>query len=283
MAVDGDTAVIIARAILNGVSYPPAGVADNPENKAFWQETAKSVDAMPGGVLADLPVDWSAAETGENGTAAKFNPDQPRDKDGKWGEGGTVRTAEEAASALDSKLDYKALAGHQREWSEREDPNMKAIWAAAGEKPGQLASKSEMDDLVAGGYTELWRGLNGGADSSVYAEQYKTGKVAYAGEGIYGSGTYTTTGKDYVTRNYGSPGNAILRIALRPDAKVITAKKVEEQFEEDSAGWDTDKVTVLDDPGRYAAYLGYDAVQVPRSDGSSFYVIVNRGATVTEK
>jgi len=55
----GGTAVVMLRALLAGVPYPPAGVPDTPDNKTLWAGIAADIDAMPGGVLPDIPADWT--------------------------------------------------------------------------------------------------------------------------------------------------------------------------------------------------------------------------------
>jgi hypothetical protein len=67
-APDGDTAVLLLNAVLNGQDYPPDGVPDTPANKALYAQIAADVDAMPGGVLPDVPSDWSQMpDTGGDG------------------------------------------------------------------------------------------------------------------------------------------------------------------------------------------------------------------------
>ena len=47
------------RAILAGEDYPPAGVADTPENRATWDRIVAELEAMPAGVIPQVPWDWS--------------------------------------------------------------------------------------------------------------------------------------------------------------------------------------------------------------------------------
>jgi len=51
--------VAMLRALLAGVPYPPPGIPDTPANKAIWDGIAADIDAMPGGVLPDIPADWT--------------------------------------------------------------------------------------------------------------------------------------------------------------------------------------------------------------------------------
>lgn len=55
----GGDAVMMERAILAGQPYPPPGVPDTPANRETWARIAADIDALPGGVLPDLPADWA--------------------------------------------------------------------------------------------------------------------------------------------------------------------------------------------------------------------------------
>jgi hypothetical protein len=61
---DGAPSVVMLRALLAGVPYPPPGVADTAENKTLWAGIAADIDAMPGGVLPDVPNDWTETPGG---------------------------------------------------------------------------------------------------------------------------------------------------------------------------------------------------------------------------
>jgi hypothetical protein len=47
------------RAIMAGEPYPPPGVTDTPENRALWASIAADIENLPGGVLPDIPADWT--------------------------------------------------------------------------------------------------------------------------------------------------------------------------------------------------------------------------------
>jgi hypothetical protein len=63
----GDVAVQLLRAQLDGQDYPPPGVEDTPANHELWDEIAASIDALPPGVLPDVPLDYTH-EPGNLGT-----------------------------------------------------------------------------------------------------------------------------------------------------------------------------------------------------------------------
>jgi hypothetical protein len=55
----GGDAIGMLRAILAGQPYPPEGVADTPANKDLWAAICADIENMPGGVLPDIPADWT--------------------------------------------------------------------------------------------------------------------------------------------------------------------------------------------------------------------------------
>lgn len=160
----------------------------------------------------------------------------------------------------------------------------------------QVASGEEVDAAVAAGATEVFRGLQ----SADFAEQFRSGSLYPGDPGLFGSGTYASPNRD-VALGFASGDNAaVLRIALRRDAKVISYADLlklrakhggtrasqalsERQAAElaqvdpgDSASvaailarYDELRVRqssrsrVNADEGRIAALLGYDAISVP--------------------
>lgn len=42
-----------------GDGYPPAVVADTPENRLVWDETAREIANLRPGVVVDIPGDWA--------------------------------------------------------------------------------------------------------------------------------------------------------------------------------------------------------------------------------
>jgi hypothetical protein len=55
----GGDAVAMEVAILNGGQFADAGVADTPANRALWTEIKDAIAALPAGVTADVPADWT--------------------------------------------------------------------------------------------------------------------------------------------------------------------------------------------------------------------------------
>src|SRR5690606_15473983 len=77
--------------------------------------------------------------------------------------------------------------------------------------PPKLASRSEIDELIANGHTELYRGING----KQYVREFKEGEY-FGGRGIYGSGIYTAVGESgfEVAKEYTWLDAAVVRMAL---------------------------------------------------------------------
>jgi hypothetical protein len=179
--------------------------------------------------------------------------------------------------------------------------------------PPRVVSEAEMDELVeTGEVIEVWRGIERHqdrvtgewTDARTLAEQYRTGPY-FAGQGIRGNGTYTTTDRHRAEVGYSEPGG-LLRIGLAADARIVTYREFtdlvadytdpSERFKrhwlygsqsdemlqratrEEIVGW------VLHDEGRLAAAMGIDAIKVDRgAGGGHYFVILNRTATVVQE
>lgn len=172
----------------------------------------------------------------------------------------------------------------------------------------EVVDRAEMDRRVAAGWPEMWRGVSeytvresdnaGSRTRTVSAaenvEQFRSGDY-YPGVGIFGSGTYASvdpqTALGYVSGSLGddyanTPG--IARIALRPDARVVDFDELLAQHPDLEAPRRPQDRAVLQDLGRLAAALGYDAISVrPRNkaygDRTMYYVILNRTAVAVQE
>jgi len=130
-------------------------------------------------------------------------------------------------------------AARQNEWGEtdygdqsNQDPKLAKAWELQGfdGKPETL-SPAEFDALPSG-YERLYRGLHG-AQAEQWAEEFRSGP-AFAGLGVYGNGTYTTTNRESAEEYAnleGVAGGAMLEMALRPEARVIDIDKVWDEWE----------------------------------------------------
>ena len=191
----------------------------------------------------------------------------------------------------------------------------------------EVVSRAEMDQIVQQpGYIELFRGVKGEskyegdlsamqdrfATMRQQTEQFRRGEIHHPGWGARGNGTYTTDnereGRGYTASDpsylIGGPDDdrpnryhaldpirwpGFLRMALRPDARVITSKELDRIITQhlDDEGYAPDPAVdprgaILTDEGRLAAALGYDAIHVERS-AIQHYVILNRTAVVVEE
>jgi len=174
---------------------------------------------------------------------------------------------------------------------------------AIGKRQGFDAkpTKGSVDDTIKNGGVEIHRGLipheRSGKSSADLENEFVNGQYA-PGKGNYGNGYYFSTSPG-IAKMYskapvastgynakGVSGGRVVRAALKPDAKVAHYEDIQKMKKEwykkhrDKIHWDThstnyivpkDKIspTVMDavnDPGHFAAAMGYDAIRVPLKD-----------------
>lgn len=193
-----------------------------------------------------------------------FELDNAR-KDSAWGTFGD--------GALDT------IVGEQRGWATR----------------GRVVSPAEMDDLIARGWTETWRGIDVSTGSEITSEMIaqltQTGPWRM-GRGIYGNGVYVsarrTTGEGYRGRHpahpsadtwgpaprhewlgewitpYGGVGT-LMRQALDPAARFADYHELEIEHREwlaQQRGYADEWRYTMADISRYAAMRGYDGIHI---------------------
>ena len=157
--------------------------------------------------------------------------------------------------------------------------------------PLRIATKADGDELVAQGWTKVYRGVRREAK----AERYVSGEM-FHGTGISGNGTYTTT-KSTTAVQYAArleDEGYVIEMFLSPNTKVIrsdelqaltnrVADRLQEALPNPSDFYAM--MEIINDPGRMAAMLGYDAIEVvmPSAAKASyegqFYVVLNRTKT----
>jgi hypothetical protein len=222
-----------------------------------------------------------------------FNPNEARDPDGKWTTGGGglgkalgYHPAGKTSVGDWSPADIAEVMSHPTDTGfGRSDDRLLAMWRKQGftGKP-TVVPKAEFDALPAD-HVKVFRGLHGTVDGNdvtsarTYAEQFRSGKEPFPGLGIHGNGTYTTDkesrAQDYAATDVkGNPG-AMLRMALRPNARVAEMRDIEHQL--DNLPPDVTEV-IADDPGKLATLLGYDAIK--RRDT---VIILNRSAVIVQE
>ena len=187
-----------------------------------------------------------------------------------------------------------------------------------------VVEQGEFDRMAqTGEIVPLYRGLIdqasdlGGAPAAELAERFRTGDQHYAGQGVFGNGTYATPQHHTAQYSYTSPhlGGSVLRMALRPGARVVDFDDLKRQYKQDSAQGYYDRLSdqfldgeltreqvtalkqeyertrsvqwddLIRDMGRYAAIKGYDAIGAYYDNLSKEYreiVILNRGAVIVD-
>jgi hypothetical protein len=142
----------------------------------------------------------------------------------------------------------------------------------------EVVDQARFDQLEGEGWTVTYRGFKDNDQAMVdrYARDWAEGDL-FPGLGGDGNGTYTSPSRDYVDGHInGWAGQRVVPVAIRPEAKVVAHRDLDRQMD---AEWDSLPPT-LQDPGRYAAWKGFDVIHKTRPSGD-FYVILNRTATAT--
>jgi hypothetical protein len=146
--------------------------------------------------------------------------------------------------------------------------------------PVRLVTEEELDRAIAEGNRELYRGFV----KQEHAEQFLNGAY-FAGVGTYASGIQMAYGTQApaIAARY-AEGGPIYRMALVQDAKIgdfddLYAKMKEEHQNEQATWqgtpeeWIHKEKILYDDPERYAAHYGYEAVIAPDFD---YLIVLNR-------
>jgi HK97 family phage portal protein len=172
----------------------------------------------------------------------------------------------------------------------------------------RVVSKEQMDALVKEkGVVEMYRGLSG-ERADAYAKQFIYGDF-FCGRGAHGSGTYAAgvgvaakgdpKSAWTLASTYAERDGTVLRMALRPGARVIDERSLAakmhaalDELGERAASMPRDEYlrarSLIEDPGRFAAASGYDAIVVgsmgPESmDTVTTWVVLNRTALTVQK
>lgn len=179
------------------------------------------------------------------------------------------------------------------------DVELAFITAAQGfdAKP-QVNTREEIDQAVADGWTETWRGVGlypGAKPPADVNHDLRFGNFE-PGRGLYGNGVYvsvrrgtaeTFRGRDPKTNRPSGPGpdfgpedyegperpDSLLRIAIDPKARVVDY----DELRQEARDWqlagphDFAESNVFSDVGRYAAARGYDVMVVRGHGDGAFY------------
>ena len=173
-----------------------------------------------------------------------------------------------------------------------------------------VVSQEELDQRVKSGETEILKGFKNWFNPKKRSqteytgielfEQYKNG-FFITDTGMFGNGCYgsISKGKAEVAVSAGASidyykeksvfmavdrtflGSCVMRMSLSKDAKVLSVEKLAKHHELLMKHFKEKDVPknvkiVLEDPGRLASLLGYDAIAVPQDNAM---IILNRGKT----
>lgn len=198
------------------------------------------------------------------------------------------------------------------------DPRDGVLTQFAREQGYGLPATGSVDDAVAGGGVELFRGVRPFGDITAQAQvdaMRDDPDFAY-GNGIYGNGIYFSEARDvaeaFSVANPDAPkartaDGRVVRVALNPQARIIDLADLRRERDEFLAsasdhGLDGYAAGVMfGDEGRFAAARGYDVIRVVgMQDGhwrnttsksgrkvkqqskATQYVVLNRGALTME-
>lgn len=240
-------------------------------------EAEKTPESEP---VPDSPAAESARQRRLANLRRDYNPDQPRDPDGKFGSGGAGGPG--IGSDIHASIDMDALADDAAN-ADTVFGGTDSIQNAIAKEQGftglpDLGSKEDLDEAIADGGTELHRGFS----ETAHADQFKNGDY-FASQGASGVGIYTTddssVSDDFVSK--GNGGQAV-RMVLRPGAKVATYKQINKKMDELEDDGDLHELLV-EDVGRAATALGYDAYHKKYHDGGEVWIVLNRTALLVEE
>jgi SPP1 gp7 family putative phage head morphogenesis protein len=145
----------------------------------------------------------------------------------------------------------------------------------------EVVSRETFEARIAeAGHREVFRGIKGD-QSTRFISDFKSGEY-FGGQGLKGSGTYTSTSRDTALSFADGDETNVIRMALKPNSRVITFREAEDQV--DAIVKNADDLTrrIYEDEGRWAASAGYDAIEVQRSGGETWLVVLNRTALLVE-
>lgn len=208
-------------------------------------------------------------------------------------------SAKFADTSLEAKPNGFVNTG-ERDWNDPRDHVLTALGKMQGfdAKP----TKGSVDDAVKNGGVEIHRGLrdfNGSKTSKAKSadqqiDEFKNGTYE-PGTGIYGNGYYFSTSKGIATMyadapiaayGYNAKGDKpgkVIRAALKPDAKIANFEDIQtmqqtwrkENYK--NVDWEVIQhdfktapgkispsfIDHMNEPGFFAATMGYDAIRVP--------------------
>ena len=179
--------------------------------------------------------------------------------------------AAEAGEIADEAARYEAA--EEAAGRDPGDATLRALARRQGfDAPPQVLNPAALDEAVAAGDTELFRGIAdaGAQTAETFAEQLRAGNF-HAGRGMFGNGTYAAAGYGDAA-DFSAGQGVVVRMALKQRARLVDSATLLAAFARDRAALPP---LLAQDLGRYATARGIDAMQVT---GTGDYVIFNRSA-----
>ena len=232
----------------------------------------------------------------------KYSEDQPREPNGEFGSGGGSSSPTDLTqnSAFMSSLgrQYEDTSAKSAIYDYRNGDNgLAQIYEKQGFNTApQVLSGAKFDKAAAESPVgTVYRGVS----DTQYVNDYTNGSTHFAGLGIMGNGTYTTSNlgmaQNYATTaDPGSTDSRVITMALSPGANIVdyttlansnaelynslkdTASNATSADEKQAA---LGQIGLINDLGRQAALQGYDAIKV---GDTGTVVVLNRGATIVK-
>lgn len=188
---------------------------------------------------------------------------------------------------LDANLsDLEELSANQPAW---EDAMLTDIARRQDWKTPILGTADEVQERIDEGWIEIFRGVRSSneATAAEIVDGFKQDDDYSYGKGMWGNGLYFSADRDEA-RSYGDDNDDnVIRVALRNDANIIKQDDLFSEFMKFySANRDRYSSAMMDvvlgDPGRWAAAMGYDAIDVT-GKMAGHYIVLNRTALIVEE
>jgi hypothetical protein len=219
---------------------------------------------------------------------------------GEPGEGKDITSELGAEYGTDGKYTQQSADLRDKEFDpgQKGDATLEAIAKKQGfDGKAEMVDQEGFDKVVAEGGTVTYRGItphyDGPGPDATFIEsegaitnQFAEGEY-FGGQGVYGSGTYTTTDLS-IAQHYASEdgaGGSIVTMAVKPGARIASPTewhKARQMVGEEKGGF-----TGASNEGRILAAQGFDGYRVVgrNSDdpASNFLVVINRKALVVLK
>jgi hypothetical protein len=177
--------------------------------------------------------------------------------------------------------------------------------------PAQNVDSATLDAAVASGWVEIWRGTNDSpaASGETQLERLRRGDWELS-RGIYGNGVYTSerreTADEFAAHR---AGGRVVRMGLDPQAKLVDLddlrkehrawmksqrKLTENERMMFTSDPEADLIKIMEDPGRFAAARGYDAIRIVGKDDGAYkyprgqkratqYAVLNRSVLMIQE